>query len=67
MNKEERFINWPAAVAICVVACALAFGTWATSRNQDEYYKSQVEINKARIEYDKWLIEKGIIKEPRLR
>ena len=67
MSKEERFINWPAAVAICVGACAFAFALWASCADKGEYYKSQVEINKARIEYDKWLIEKGIITEPRLR
>jgi len=66
-SNKDRIINWPTATAIMVGSVAFVFMVWATTRYDDAKAAAQVENNKNRIEYDKWLLEKGFIKEPRIR
>lgn len=66
-DRNDHPINWPASLAIAVGAIAFGVMMWAMSLADSARYKAEVENNKNRIEYDKWLIEKGIIKEPRIR
>jgi len=66
-NKECKFINWPVATVIIVGLIALTFICWVDSLDDEAELAAQVENNKNRIEYDKWLLEKGFIKEPRIR
>jgi len=60
-------LNWPLAVAISICALAFALAIWGMTSGDGDRYRAELENNKARIEYDKWLMEKGFIKEPRLR
>lgn len=66
-DKSDHPINWPSALAIAAGAMAFGIMAWAVSSSDSARYRAEVENNKNRIEYDKWLIEKGIIKEPRIR
>ena len=65
-NKNQNF-GWPHAFATIAGSLAFAAMVWASSYADAARYNAEVEHNKNRIEYDKWLIEHGYIDEPRIR
>ena len=67
MSDTQDNDMWPVAV---IIACFCAMGSimiWAINRDNAAVAAAETENNKNRIEYDKWLLEKGFIKEPRIR
>ncbi|MHA2064621.1 MAG: hypothetical protein ACXABY_09620 [Candidatus Thorarchaeota archaeon] len=69
--KNDHGIDWPVAAVLMAIAAALGLALQSAAgceaRTKEAYYKAETEHQENRRQHEKWLLEKGYIKEPRTR